>query len=709
MPSANPPPPPPPPPLHPSRPLPPSPCLPPSSPSPLPSPSLLLINTPVESVIMKFGIAACLLLTTIVSVNARKCNTCWLTSLQCSAVKPISSTDSGASPVATSSCIFGYSDGTYSNEDPENGLEPLVFNIPIKTGCGLKSYTDPSSPFYYCNKTAASTNSKIMFGQINDVLQQHIKGKCDKTHVCTMDSTGSDTYYSNNVGYTATIPFISDKGMKVFAIVYIDDPSTAGDVQMVELTVPKLDSKTGNVSSWKSVSVIDSVYSSSAKGVYQPAGGSLTPWCTAIGGEKVPVSQDILQFFSNKAPLPTEMNYGWVTESRVEIDYSASVIKRYALGRIQATATFAMPDKKTVYLSDGSVVYMFVSKLVKDLRNGTLYAANFSKETVKWVKLNSMNESDMIKEISSTPTISFSNYWEGSAYLDATAKSCNTGYKRVFTDQTQCWRPKSAKDKYACLLYPKDCAMFKGATYNLSGVTGFAYNMDDKGATGKELGLNKFFISFSTVSTDMQTSLGGSSVVRPCGSVYMFTIGKVDNCTLLNANCDDATKATSAKSPYTSYALNSYKVDIVNGLPLDTDRSKCEPSLPSQPSYIHFASYHNTLFIADGGSLHESNHVWLLDFSGQGRPFVPTSIFRAPRGSMIEGVSWMNNLVGDGRSYLSISVGSGPQPGFIGYLGPFTLKGYNAGSYDMLTNIGCPIRGEQDYLYDATKYVDKLS
>eukprot|EP00960_Hanusia_phi_P055899 763094-Hanusia_phi.AAC.1 len=73
---------------------------------------------------------------------------------------------------------------------------------------------------------------------------------------------------------------------------------------------------------------------------------------------------------------------------------------------------------------------------------------------------------------------------------------------------------------------------------------------------------------------------------------------------------------------------------------------------------------------------------------------------------MIEGVSWMNNLVGDGRSYLSISVGSGPQPGFIGYLGPFTLKGYNAGSYDMLTNIGCPIRGEQDYLYEATKYVD---
>eukprot|EP00960_Hanusia_phi_P062409 765139-Hanusia_phi.AAC.2 len=286
-------------------------------------------------------------------VDARKCNTCWLTSLSCNKVDPLASPTSDGSGTykVTTSCVFGYSDGSFSNEDPDNGLETLAFNIPMRTGCGLKSYTDPSSPFYYCNKTAASTNSKIMFGQINDVLQQHIKGKCDKTHVCTMDSTGSDTYYSNNVGYTATIPFISDKGMKVFAIVYIDDPSTAGDVQMVELTVPKLDSKTGNVSSWKSVSVVDSIYWMQTNpfyngaGLFRPAGGSLTPWCTAIGGEKVPTETDMSTFLGTKGF--NEFSYGWVTESRVEIDYNPSVIKRFALGRIQATATFAMPDKKT--------------------------------------------------------------------------------------------------------------------------------------------------------------------------------------------------------------------------------------------------------------------------------------------------------------------------------------------------------------------------
>ncbi|EKX34631.1 hypothetical protein GUITHDRAFT_119177 [Guillardia theta CCMP2712] len=661
---------------------------------------------------MKACIAAFLLLAAA-SVNARKCTSCWLTSLQCSPVAPLSSSDDTTKWAATSSCTYGYSDGTYAVlSDHDSGLEPLVFTAAIYSGCGKKSYLDPKGPQGYCNKTAITgkTDSKILFGQINTLDAATIKAVCTNSGYCTTDPAGTAVYFSNHVGYTATIPFISSTGMRVFAIVYVNDPETAGDIQMVELKFPALDSKTKNVSTWKPVVVTDSVYSTNTRGVFQPSGGSLTPWCTAIGGEKAPDanSNTIKQYFTTKSPLPTSLNYGWVTESRVEIDFSASVLKRYALGRIQATSTFAMPDKKTVYLSDGHVLYMFVSKIAKDLRNGTLYAAQLSKEKVTWIKLNSANESDLAVESKKTTT--WTDYWDGADFVDptATSKTCPTGYSKVSSFTDKCYKMKSGKEKFACFLFPRDCAMVNGATTTLS-VTGLAYNMDDKGATGKELGLKKFFVSFSEVSTGMQQSLGGASVVRPCGSVYMFSVGAVDACHIkVSKACTDDEAAKAKKSPITSYGLTTYKVDVVNGLPLVSDNTRCEPSLPARPSYIHFASYHNTLFIADGSG-HDSNHVWLLDFSGQGRPFMPSSIFRAPKGQMIEGVSWLNNLVGDGRSYLSISVGGGTvQKGFIGYLGPFTLKGYNAGSYDMLTNIGCPIRGEQDYLYEATKYVDPL-
>ncbi|EKX34630.1 hypothetical protein GUITHDRAFT_119176 [Guillardia theta CCMP2712] len=661
---------------------------------------------------MRFAVPLLVVAAALAGVDARKCTTCWLTSLNCTAVSDPAAADA-AKYAATSKCNFGYSDGSFSNDDDDNGLEPIVFNVPIKTGCGLTSYKDTAGAFYYCNKTATSTNSKILFGQVNDVLRDKIMGTCsNKDRTCVVNASGSDTYFSNNVGYTATIPFISSTGMRVFAIVYVNDPESAGDIQMVELKFPAYDSKKKAVSAWSAKVVTDSIYWMQTNpfyngaGLFQPSGGSLTPWCTAIGGEQVPKALQMQTFLGTKGF--NEFSYGWVTESRVEIDFSASVLKRYALGRIQATSTFAMPDKKTVYLSDGHVLYMFVSKIAKDLRNGTLYAAQLSKEKVTWIKLNAMNESDMAKEISSSKNIYFNDYWEGADFVDptATSKTCPTGYSKVSSFTDKCYKMKSGKEKFACFLFPRDCAMVNGATTTLS-VTGLAYNMDDKGATGKELGLKKFFVSFSEVSTDMQKSLGGASVVRPCGSVYMFSVGAVDACHIkVSKACTDDEAAKAKKSPITSYGLTTYKVDVVNGLPLVSDNTRCEPSLPARPSYIHFASYHNTLFIADGDG-HAYNYVWLSDLSSSSsKDVISTSIFRAPKGQMIEGVSWLNNLVGDGRSYLSISVGGGSLPGFIGYLGPFTLKGYNAGSYDMLTNIGCPIRGEQDYLYEATKYVD---
>eukprot|EP00960_Hanusia_phi_P064451 765797-Hanusia_phi.AAC.1 len=523
------------------------------------------------------------------TVDARKCGTCWLTSLQCTAP-----TGTPNPFIATSSCNFGYSDGTFSNEDPDNGLEPITYQAALYTGCG-KASTDPVS----CKNTSDSMSSNVLFG-------------------------GSA---SGALTYAATIPYVTkESGVRVYSLAAVDNT-----IQLVEVAFPQLSTKTNKLSPWKGVSVSNMMSSSpSVSGVQ---GGSLSTWCTMLGGSG-----------------------SWAFESRVEIDYQASVVYRYALGKINPIATYSMPDKKTVFLANSNYLYMFVADHAKDLRSGSLYVAQMSGKDVKWLNMGNTNETAVKAEMKKN-VAALKDYMTGNAI-------------------------KAGMDGLASRMFPDDYAKMKGATSLGGTVSSMTYNMDDKGATGKESALNAFFISFT--DSVASTAFGGSG--QKC-SFFRFTVGSITNCDLAGAACNAADQK-SAKS-FTSLALKAAEPDFVSA---DT----C--NIIPKTSYINFASYHNMLFVADGSK------VWAINYNGNGQSAVPVVVFEAD--GSIASITWLSNLVGDGRSYLSINVGSSKSGGgYIGYLGPFTLKGYIAGSYDMLHNIGCPIRGKNDYLYDATNSV----
>ncbi|EKX34655.1 hypothetical protein GUITHDRAFT_166161 [Guillardia theta CCMP2712] len=543
-------------------------------------------------------VALALLAILSATVDARKCDVCWLTSLQCT---PPTGTPSAGKPIATTNCNFGYSDGSFSKDDTDNGLEPLSYQVAMYTGCG-KGATDPA----YCNATSSAMKAKMVFG-----------------------SDGS------SLSYAATIPYIDhSKGVRLFSLAAV-----GSDIQMVELSFPRPDSKTNKLSSWKGKDVTDSnkVLIPSTEPLAAIQAGSLSTWCTFLGASG-----------------------NWLIESRVEINIQATVLYRYAVGQIpKITATYAMPDKKTLYVANDKYLFMFVSDHAKDLTSGHLYVAKMGSKDVKWLDMGKTNATAVKDEM-------------------------KKGLK--FDDYKSSGKIKAGMEGVASRLFPEDYASMLGAT-EMSGITGLTYNMDDKGATGKEAALGAFFVSFA--GSMKSSAFGGTD--QTCGTIYKFDVGSLTTCDLSGAKCtsDEKKKAKAV----CSLGLKTFEPDFVAG-------GSCKKI--QDPIYINFASYHNMLFVADSKS-----KVWAVDFSGNGISQEPVLIFEAV--GNIAGITWLSNLVGDGRSYLSINVGDAKTGNsYIGYLGPFTLKGYMSGSYDVLHNIGCPIRGKDDYLYEATKYVDPV-
>jgi uncharacterized protein len=73
--------------------------------------------------------------------------------------------------------------------------------------------------------------------------------------------------------------------------------------------------------------------------------------------------------------------YGWPIEVKVGTDGIARVEKLFALGRSANELSYAMPDRKTVYITDdgtNTMLLMFIADRADDLSAGTLYAAKWT-------------------------------------------------------------------------------------------------------------------------------------------------------------------------------------------------------------------------------------------------------------------------------------------------------------------------------------------
>ncbi len=84
-------------------------------------------------------------------------------------------------------------------------------------------------------------------------------------------------------------------------------------------------------------------------------------------------------------------NYGWMVE--VDAANAKAVQKSYAMGRFSHEGGWAMPDKKTVYLTDdyipGSCLFKFVADKENDYSQGTLSAYKHSADgnSGQWVEI----------------------------------------------------------------------------------------------------------------------------------------------------------------------------------------------------------------------------------------------------------------------------------------------------------------------------------
>ncbi|HYN76861.1 MAG TPA: alkaline phosphatase PhoX, partial [Lamprocystis sp. (in: g-proteobacteria)] len=99
------------------------------------------------------------------------------------------------------------------------------------------------------------------------------------------------------------------------------------------------------------------------------------------------VDDSSVQYNPSCANALAHMNpyrYGFPVEVAVGADGLATVKKHFAMGRQASELSFAMPDQKTVYITDdgtNTMLLMFIADAAENLDAGTLYAA-------KWTQLN---------------------------------------------------------------------------------------------------------------------------------------------------------------------------------------------------------------------------------------------------------------------------------------------------------------------------------
>ena len=169
--------------------------------------------------------------------------------------------------------------------------------------------------------------------------------------------------------------------------------------------------------------------------------------------------------------------YGYIVEvPEPTTEETPTPVKRYALGRLSHEVGLAMPDGRTVYLSDdwdGGVFFKFVADRKRDLSSGTLYAAKLHQDAtddpakagfdVEWIELAHGEESEIESWI---------------AEYDGQAESADADY--ITDDEVRDWANGEADDDRVAFLEPRKAAAAKGATNEWQKLEGLATKPNPK-------------------------------------------------------------------------------------------------------------------------------------------------------------------------------------------------------------------------------------
>ena len=458
------------------------------------------------------------------------------------------------------------------------------------------------------------------------------------------DDNGSDLFVSNYNEFTSILP-VEDR---VFAISQFE--SIPGGIHLVELSQ---DATTGELTPL-STELIDM---SSVDGNYNHCAAMVTPWNTHLASEEYEPNarqrsdatgeidstyyDNIGLYHASKSLLDINPYwYGYAVEVEVSIDdsnaVSTDVQKHYAMGRTSIEIAYAMPDRKTVYLTDDGTnggLYMFVADTEEDLSAGHLYAMKWNQTNagsdanafmgeadIEWIALGHATNDEISALIHGDDPLQFKDLFD---VVEPVNDECPLGYNSINHLGTQeCLNLKPGMEKAASRLETRRYAALMGATVEMRKEEGFTYNPHN----------HKIYMAIADIARGMldnnSRDIGGEnhmqlSTGNTCGGLYELSLGSNDD------------------------IGSDFVIGAAKGLIAGVEAGgACDVDTIAGPDNVAYVGY-NTLIITEDTSDHENNFVWSYNLETEAL----TRIFSAPALAENTGPYMFHNV--NGFSYIT--------------------------------------------------------
>jgi secreted PhoX family phosphatase len=432
---------------------------------------------------------------------------------------------------------------------------------------------------------------------------------------------------------------------------------------------------------------------SGVNGAARHCAGMVTPWNTHLSSEedvrdarklKADGTLDrqykaISAYLAGKAASP--YMWGWVPEvSILNGAGDTRVVKHFAMGRLSTEIAYALPDERTVFLSEdntNSPLAMFVADRPRDLGAGTLYAAKWTQSgdgggagELEWINLGHATN-DQIGKLVAAPT-TFDQLFDTAK--PGWAGGCPAGFKSINAEfRHECLALRPGMEVAASRLETGRYAAYMGASTEFRKLEGATFDPDT----------NRLYVSVSRIERgmtdgDRKYDLGGPNDVRmaknSCGAVYALDVasGRKDS---TGGNIDS------------DYAFDRM-YSLVSGSPRGYDDpalafNKCDIEGIAEPDNLTYLPGSGVLIIAEDTARHENDIIWAYVVANGGL----TRIQSTPYGSETTATYWYPNI--NGWGYLSSivqdpfgdarhipkgvaeTIPADAKRSSIGYIGPF--------------------------------------
>ena len=316
---------------------------------------------------------------------------------------------------------------------------------------------------------------------------------------------------------------------------------------------------------------------SGVKGTAANCFGSVTPWGTPLSSEEWIVNSSVdtttdaswndpavvtdsstrlSHMWDMMAPLaPNPYDYGYIIEVTEPKATKPIPVKHFAMGRFEHENATAMPDGKTVYLSQddtGGVLFKFIADTANDLSAGALYGAKLTQDagltdpavtgfSVEWIELAHGDNATIEPWIDAFDGIGTEDYVDGESNFmtvadvaawakgDATYPTVANGGGKITAGM--------AMDNRVAFLESRAAAKAKGATAEWRKLEGISINTKraqeavegTDTIAGEVVKSAYLYIGIADLDKTMIDDEGDmqlSDRVKDCGGVYRAKLGE---------------------------------------------------------------------------------------------------------------------------------------------------------------------------------------